>query len=313
MRVLVFGATGFAGVHLVAALRRADHQICAVEHRSAPTGMDASIERARCDLRDADGVAALLERYAPDAVVNLAGLASPPEAHLHPAEAFDVNVLGPIHLLEAVARRADATRVLMVSSSEVYGKVAPENFPVTEQAPLAPAGIYGATKAAVDTATRVFAAAKDVAAICVRPFNHTGPGQGTDFVCADFATQLAEIALQRREPLLETGNLEVTRDFTDVRDIARGYVALLERGMPGEAYNLCSGREVLLTEMVKTLCEIADVSPEIRTVPERWRPADVPRYWGSASKARSELDWSAEIPWRRTLEDLYRDCLERIR
>lgn len=313
MRVLVFGATGFAGVHLVDALAVADHTVCAVEHRSSPTDVVPAVERARCDIRDADSVGSLLAAFKPDAIVNLAGLASPPAAYRAPAEAFEINVLGPIHLLEAVARLEQSPRVLIVSSSEVYGRVSPEEFPLTEEASLAPAGIYGASKAAVDWVTRCFAATKGVDAICVRPFNHTGPGQGADFVCADFATQLAEISLQRRDPLLEVGNLDLTRDFTDVRDIARGYVALLEKGRTGEVYNLCSGREVLLRGMVEELCEVAGVSPEIRTVPERWRPADVPAYWGSAAKAQAELDWSPKIPWRQTLEDLYRDCLERIR
>lgn len=313
MRVLVFGATGFAGIHLVNALTLAGHTVCAVEHRSPPTGVNALVERARCDIRDADGVAALLAAFEPDAIVNLAGLASPPAAHREPADAFEVNVLGPVHLLEAVARSERSPRILIVSSSEVYGRVAPEEFPLTEEARLAPAGIYGASKASVDGMTRAFVAAKGVDAICVRPFNHTGPGQGADFVCADFATQLAEISLQRREALLEVGNLDVTRDFTDVRDIALGYVALLEKGRSGEVYNLCSGRAVLLRGMVDELCAIAGVSPEIRTVPERWRPADVPAYWGSAAKAEADLGWKPAIPWRRTLEDLYEDCLERIR
>ena len=313
MRVLVFGATGFAGKHLVEALVGAGHRVCAVEHRSVSGDVNPAVERARCDIRDAQGVEGLLDHFAPDAVINLAGLASPPAAHARPVEAFEINALGPVQLLEALANRASATRVLMISSSEVYGKAGSGEFPLTEDAPLAPAGIYGATKASVDVATRAFAATKNVDAICVRPFNHTGPGQGTEFVCADFATQLAEISLARREPLLEVGNLDVTRDFTDVRDIVRGYVAILEKGRSGEAYNLCSGREVLLTTMVEELCSIAGVSPEIRTVPERWRPADVPAYWGSAAKAEEDLGWKPEIPWRRTLEDLYRDCLERVR
>ena len=313
MRVLVFGATGFAGRHLVEALRLADHSVCSVAHRNPSASPDASVQHARCDIRDADGVEALLTSFEPEAIVNLAGLASPPAAHRHPAEAYEINVLGPAHLLEAAARRERSPRVLIVSSSEVYGRVAPEEFPLTEEARLAPASIYGASKASVDGMTRAFVAAKGLDAICVRPFNHTGPGQSADFVCADFATQLAEISLQRRDPLLEVGNLDVARDFTDVRDIARGYVALLEKGRPGEVYNLCSGRAVLLRGMVEELCAISGVSPEIRTAAERWRPADVPAYWGSAAKAEAELGWTASIPWRRTLEDLYRDCLERIR
>lgn len=312
MRVLVFGAAGFAGTHLLEALAQAEHEGIPVGRLSSSDRSAAGVPFLSCDVRDAGAVRGLMAEVRPDAVINLAGIAAPPVAQRDPALAFAVNTLGAVHILEAAAESDHAPRVLVVSSSEVYGPAAPELFPLKEETVLQPAGIYAASKAAADLAARSFVRSKDVDAVCVRPFNHTGPGQSTDFVCPDFATQLAAISLGRKESYLEVGNLDVTRDFSDVRDIVRGYIAALERGLAGEVYNLCTGRQVLVRGMVEELAEIAGVSPEIRTVEARWRPADVPAYWGNASRAAEDLEWIPAIPWRQTLQDLYADCLDRL-
>lgn len=303
MKVLVFGVTGFAGAHLTAALRAAGHDVCGAARD--PAAAPAAVETRAADIRSRSDVEAVLGHFAPDAVINLAGLASSPAAHRDPAAAFDTHALGAVHLMEAISAAGASTRVLIVTSSELYGTVDEGGLPLVEDAALRPTTIYAASKAAADLAVRSFAKAKGIDVVGVRPFNHTGPGQRTDFVCPDFASQVAEIAAGRREPRIEVGNIDIVRDFSDVRDIARGYVAALERGRSGEVYNLCSGRGISIRSMLEDLCEIGGVAPEIRVAEERWRPAEVPAYWGSPAKAVRELEWQTEIPWRRTLEDLY--------
>jgi GDP-4-dehydro-6-deoxy-D-mannose reductase len=217
-----------------------------------------------------------------------------------------------VHVLTAAARSERRPRILLVTSSEAYGEVSADELPLTEAAPLRPTSVYAASKASADLAGRAFAVSEGLEVVRVRSFNHTGPGQRTDFVCADFARQVAEIAAGRRPPVMEVGNLDVRRDFSDVRDIVRGYAIALERGAAGEVYNLCSGRATLVRSVLEDLCGIAGVRPDVRVAAERRRRAEVPAYWGSARKAEVELGWRPEIPWAQTLADLYRDARSKI-
>lgn len=310
MRVLVFGVTGFAGRYLARELVGSGHEVWGAARRPGkeagsrhPVPLDG-LRLLRCDVGDADEVRDVLAAAQPDAVVLLAGMSSPPEANRMPQEAYRVHVAGAVNVLATVASAPRARRVLLVTSSEVYGTTGRDASPLGEEAALQPTSIYAATKAAADVTAGAFAVAHGCDVVCVRPFNHTGPGQRADFACPDFASQVADIALGRRQPVIEVGNLDVRRDFSDVRDIVRGYVAALLRGRRGETYNLCSGRSRSIREILTALCEIAGVEPEVRPVAARQRPAEVPAYWGSARKAELELGWRPEIPWRKTLEDL---------
>ncbi len=308
MRVLILGATGFAGRHLADELARQGHEVVGAARRvSADARLAGGGHLLRCDVTRREEVDAVLAESAAAAVVLLAGLSSPPAAQADPEAAYRVHALGAVHLLAAAAARRPAPRVLLVTSSEVYGEVGPADLPLTEEAPLRPTTIYAASKAAADLAARAFARSLDLDVVRVRAFNHTGPGQRRDFVCADFAAQVAAISAGRRPPLMEVGNLDAERDFTDVRDIVRGYAAALLRGRPGEVYNLCSGRPTRIGAILEDLCALAGVRPEVRVAAERRRRAEVPAYWGSAAKAEAELGWRPEIPWRRTLSDLLRD------
>ena len=215
-----------------------------------------------------------------------------------------MHVTGTVNVLETVAELRRPVRVLMVTSSEAYGRAGIEGSPLGEDAPLQPTSIYAASKAAADLAAEAFARSRALDVVRVRPFNHTGPGQRPDFVCPDFARQVAEIADGRRPPVIEVGNLDVGRDFSDVRDVVRGYADALAHGRSGEVYNLCAGHPIAIRSILDDLCALAGVSPEIRTASERFRPAEVPAYWGSAAKAETVLGWRPEIPWRQTLGDL---------
>ncbi len=307
MRALILGVTGFAGRYLAAELARLGYEVWGAarspgaERSAVPL---ATRRLLRCDVTSAEEVRDALAVSAPDAVVLLAGVSSPPAAGRAPDHAFHVHAVGAANVLAAVAASARRIRVLLVTSSEVYGESGRNGSPLVEDAPLRPVSVYAASKAAADLAGAAFAAAHGVDVVRVRPFNHTGPGQRRDFVCPDFAAQVAEVAAGRRPPVIDVGNLDVRRDFSDVRDIVRGYAAALLHGRSGGVYNLCSGRAIAVRDVLAELCAIAGVTLDVREDPARRRPGEISAFWGSADKARTELGWRPEIPWRRTLEDL---------
>lgn len=311
MRVLILGVTGFAGGYLARELVGRGDEVWGAA-RVRPDGSFSKetevagtpVPMVSCDITEPSSISGALDASRPDAVVLLAGIAFAPLSHEDPATAYRVHAVGAVNVMEEVVRRDPGMRVLLVTSSEVYGAVGADELPVTEETPLRPNSLYASSKAAADLAGRAFARAKDANVVRVRPFNHTGPGQKTDFVCPDFASQVAAIANGTRDPVMEVGNLSPERDFTDVRDTVRGYAAALEKGRAGEAYNLCQGRAIQIGAILGDLCRLAGVDPEIRTAEHRKRSAEVPAHWGSFEKARAELGWEPRIPWEQTLRDL---------
>lgn len=323
MRVLIVGAAGFAGRYLARELLARGHEVwggtrsggsdeAPAPRSGGPARPDdlPPIRLLRCDVTRAREVEVALEEARPDAVALLAGVAWPPAANLDPPEAYLVHGVGTATLLTAAARLGRPVRVLVVTSSEVYGPADATALPLTEESPLRPATIYAASKAAADLAAAAFAISRACDVVRARPFNHTGPGQRRDFVCPDFAAQVAAIVRGRRPPVIEVGNLEVRRDFSDVRDVVRGYAAALEQGRGGEAYNLCSGRATSIREILETLCELGGIRPEIRRAEGRWRSGEVPALWGSWRKAERDLGWRPAIELRRTLEDVLARALQ---
>lgn len=316
MRVLILGAAGFAGGYLARELLRQGDEVWAAGRSHPVEGADradiggASLPWCTCDVTEPESVAAALAQSRPEAIALLAGVASPPAAQRDPAAAFQVHALGVVHVLEEALRHDPGTRVLVVTSGEVYGAPRDGDLPLREESPLRPHSFYGASKAAADLAAGAFAAGRDANVVRVRPFNHTGPGQARGFVCPDFASQVAAIAQGHATPRLEVGNLEPRRDFTDVRDIARGYVAALKRGGAGAVYNLCAGQAVGIGEILEDLCRMAKIQPEVHSAPTRRRKIDVPLSVGCATRAAAELGWRPEIPWSDTLRDLLASEME---
>jgi GDP-4-dehydro-6-deoxy-D-mannose reductase len=304
VRVLVTGADGFVGRHLLVALEAAGHEIVAAG------GPEAAPPARALDLRDPDAVAALVAQSAPEGIVHLAGQAFVPDAHRAPLATLDVNAAGTARLLEAVRRSAPEARVLVVSSAEVYGVQGPERMPLDETAPLRPANPYGASKAAAEAYALAWSRGYGLDVVVARPFNHLGPGQDPRFVAPGFARQLAAIAAGGA-PRLAVGNLEAQRDFLDVRDVVAAYLALLESGRRGEVYNICSGRAVAIREVLRLLISIAGVPVEVRDDPERMRPADLPLLVGDAAKLRAATGWSPRIALAQSLRDVYDDARRR--
>ena len=317
MRVLVTGIGGFVGRWATSALLGAGHEVLGlVRERGdgahlAAIGLPAAALHVG-DVTDPSRTEQLVGQLAPDAVLHLAGLAFVPAAERDPAGAYAVNVGGTLAVLAAVRARAPRARVLVVSSGDVYGAVEPGDLPVREETPLRPLTVYGATKAAADLMAAQWARAYGLDVVRARPFNHTGPGQDAAFVCSALARQLALIEAGRQEPVLVAGNVDAVRDFTDVRDVAAGYVALLQRGRAGEAYNLCSGAGTSIAEVIALLRTHARVPVRVRSEAALRRANDVPRIVGSPALAAAHAGWRPTIPLADTLGAVMADWRDRI-
>jgi GDP-4-dehydro-6-deoxy-D-mannose reductase len=196
-----------------------------------------------------------------------------------------------LHLLEALREGGFTGRFLFVGSGDQYGKIEESDLPVRENQPLRPRNPYAASKAAAELLCYQYSQSYGLDVILARPFNHIGPGQSPRFVVSDLAWQVARIALGLQEPLLSVGNLAVTRDFLDVRDVVDAYRSLLERGRKGEVYNICSGVEVCIADLVQALSGLTSRTIEVRLDPARLRPTDTPRLRGSHEKLTQHTGW----------------------
>lgn len=308
MRVLVTGAGGFVGRHVVAELAAGGHEVLGMDQ---PDVALAGVTRAWSgDLRDAAAVAQIIREASPDGCIHLAGIAYVPLGWTDPARVFSVNATGTLNLLEAFRAEAPRARIVAVTSAEIYGLVTDER-PLAEDAPLRPANLYAVSKLAADLSTRLYAERYHMAVVTARPGNHIGPGQSSQFVATGFAEQVAAIAAGRAESVVRVGNLDSRRDFMDVRDVAGGYRRLLEKGRSGAAYNLASGRQITIREILDGLCRLAGISPRIEVEAGRFRPADASPRLDCSAIAR-ETGWAPQWPLEVTLRDILADARRRL-
>ena len=304
-RSLITGIGGFAGPYLAALLVEQGTQVAgyAIDGELRHQAIPITAEIHGGDIRDVERLAEVVAIVRPDLVFHLAALSHVGDSWTRRRETYDVNVLGTDAVLEAVARAAPEATVLLVSTGQVYGRATPEAMPLQESHPPRPVTPYTASKLCAEVLGQRAAAAGDVRVVIVRPFNFAGPGQDPGFVCSDFARQIAWAEAGLAAPTIVVGNLEARRDFTDVRDTVRGFAAAARAGANGEAYNVCSGREVPIREILETLIDLSDQPIEIVVDRDRLRPIDVPLFVGDPQRARTELGWESEISLRKTLDD----------
>lgn len=309
-RVLLTGASGFVADHLARALARAGADTWGTDRTDGtpPACTEGTMTgyRAGVDVADAGAMRELVAWAAPGAVVHLAGQSSAARSFEAPEETFRANLLGTWNVLEAVRLAAPRARVLVIGSGECYGPQ-PAGTRTAEDTPFAPVSPYALSKGAADALADAHARAHGLEVVRVRAFSHTGPGQDARFVLPGWARQIAAIERGAAAPVLSVGNLEVVRDITDVRDVARAYVALLERGVRGRAYNVCRGEAASLAELAGALCERARVPVTIAPDPLRMRPADVPWLVGDPSRIAADTGWQPEFALSRTLNDVLDD------
>lgn len=321
MRCFVTGIGGFVGLHLAEALLTAGHEVSGtvtrVEGRARLGDLAARHARfapdavAVADVTDRASIEDALTAWRPARIFHLAAIAYARRAEADPARTLAVNVLGTIYVLDAARAVVPEARIVVAGSSEAYGAVGAAELPTVESTAFRPVSVYGVSKAAADLAAFERWWTVQTPVIRVRAFNHTGPGQSPDFVCSDFARQVARIEAGLAPPVLRVGNLEAARDFSDVRDVVRGYSLLAERGEVGEAYNLCTGEANSIARIVDLLTAESSVAVRCEEERRRVRANEVPTVVGSAARAAA-LGWQPEIPLEQTLRDLLRDWRRRV-
>ena len=309
-RVLITGATGFAGSHLVQALREERKSRFDIFGTCFP---DRPCESEKqfyfLDIRSRQDVKNAVSDVKPDWVFHLAAVSNVRYSWENRTETIEINVVGTHHLLEAVKSFSPRARILFVSSSEVYrfdkkrGRAATA---ATEKTPLDILSPYAYSKVAGEMMCKFYAQAEKLDIVVARPFPHTGPGQSEQFVCSDWAKQIAEIESGKEPPVIQVGNLDVVSDYCDVRDVVRAYILLLKKGKRGEVYNICSGKAVSLRKILDILVKEAKLREvvAIEKDPAKLKKFDMPVRLGKNNKIRNEVGWKPEIPIEQTLRDL---------
>jgi GDP-4-dehydro-6-deoxy-D-mannose reductase len=301
MRILVTGICGFVGHFLADELMASGHDVVGVD-LSVDKTPDGVTEALCSDLTSAQSVHAAVCHLQPEACIHLGGIASPPIGRTNPELMLNTNILGTAHILEALRTETPEARVLLASTSYVYGNSETEK-PIGEDAPLSPIGIYAVSKAAADMMTLAYARDYQMHAMTARAANHTGPGQSTDFVVPAFAQQIRSIGAGTQPAVMHVGNLDSERTFMDVRDVVRAYRLLIERGERGQAYNVASSERVPIRRILDQLCKAAGVAPSIETDPALYRPTDRAPLLTSA-RIQETTGWKPEIPFTQTLLDI---------
>lgn len=299
--LLVTGHSGFVG----RALREVVHADPASVHWRLVTLPDGFDIRSR-------ELAARVAHLRPDAVIHLAGLTSVAESFRDAEAYFDVNFGGTWNLLKALRASGFDGRFLFVSSGDCYGMLGPDELPAVETHPLRPHSPYAVSKVAAEALCCQWSQTEHLDAVVARPFNHAGPGQDDRFAISSFARQVALIARGAGEPRILTGDLGVTRDLTDVRDVVRAYFALLDKGRSGEVYNVGSGRETRMSDVLDALLATAGVTAEIVTDRDLLREGEQRRACADVRKIARDTGWSSSIPMSRTLADMLDDWRKRI-
>ena len=296
-KLLLVGGSGFVGSHMRVALEAT----CSV----VATGREV-------DVRNPEQLRALIARVQPDQVVHLAAITTLRESFDSPRDSYDINFLGTLNLLMALRECHFAGRMLFISSSEVYGLLTEHDLPVSESRLPKPLSPYAVAKIAAEALCYQWSQTEKFEIVTARPFNHIGPGQTERFAIADFGRQVAAIKLGLSKPVIHVGDIDTTRDFTDVRDVVSAYRLLLEQGRSGEIYNVCSGTERSIRSLVERMCMLTGVSVELRADPARLRPSEQRRVRGSNAKLVTDTGWVPNCSLDRTLSDIVTSWAQKL-
>ncbi len=304
MRALITGITGFAGGHLAQILLDRGDAVFGVA-RDEGQGLEHLSQKLSpviADLSHPEITATVLEEVRPDAIYHLAGQAFVPTSWADPWDTMENNIRPQLNILQAMVKQRSKARLLVVASNQVYGKVRNEQLPIMEDTPLRPDNPYGVSKVAQDLLGLQYYLSHQLDVLRARPFNHIGPRQSPFFVAASFSKQIAEIEVGLREPTLRVGNLEAKRDFTDVNDVMRAYMLLIDHGEPGEAYNIGTGQAHSIQYLLDVLLSYTPVTITIQPDPERMRPSDVPVIYADSSKLRARTGWQPLVPFEDSMQ-----------
>lgn len=316
MRAFITGASGFVGNYLCRyLLAHTDWELLGTVYPDPVESPqpDPRLRLIQLDLRDPQQVKQQIEDFAPEAIVHLAAISFVPSSFADPWNTLDNNIRAQLNVLEAMREAGGEARVLVIGSNEEYGKPHADELPVVEETPLRPLNPYAVSKVAQDFLGLQYHLTYGIEVVRLRPFNHTGPGQSPRFVLPAFASQVARIEAGLQEPVVRVGNLDVARDFTDVRDIVAAYHLALVKGEAGEVYNLASGSPQSIRGLLEMLLSLSIADIHVEVDPSRYRPADAPVVYGSADKFRRHTGWEPHIPIEQTVEDVLTYWREQVR
>lgn len=306
-KALITGINGFVGSHLVEFLLKDNYEIVGfditdnIENRIIPR----DIKVVTGDLCDEQQVNEVVNNFLPDVIFHLAAQSSVKLSFENPIETLSININGALNILETISKLETPPKTLIISSSEIYGQLRPEQVPVTEDSPLKPVNPYAVSKATVDLLAYQYYKAYNLPIYWARAFSHSGPRQRTVAVLSDWSFQTAKIELGLTSPEIKVGNLNVTRDYTDVRDTVRAYIAILEKGNPGQPYNVCSGKGYRLEDLLVTITSFCSKKIMVVSDPSRLRPVDIPILIGSPEKLERDTGWCQKVEIEDTLRNIF--------
>ncbi len=315
-KTLITGIAGFAGSHLAELLLSKGIEVYGLFRPRSKTehleSIKSKLHLEDADLLDSHSLYTTIAKIKPDYIFHLAAQSFVPTSWVSPSVTLEVNVVGSGNPFEAVRQVGIDPVIQIACSSEEYGLVYPNEIPIKETNPLRPQSPYAVSKVAMDYLGYQYFCSYKMRIIRTRGFNHTGPRRGETFVTSNFAKQIAMIEKGKQDPVIHVGNLESERDWTDVRDMVRGYLLAVEKCDAGEVYNICTGKAVKVQHMLDMLLSYSKVKVEVRPDPSRMRPSDVPVLIGDNSKFVSKTGWKPEIPFEKTMEDLLNYWRERV-
>jgi GDP-4-dehydro-6-deoxy-D-mannose reductase len=317
MRVIITGIAGFVGSHLAEfLLTKKDIKVYGIDRWLSRLDniyhIKDKIELIECDLTDPFSTNSHIEKIKPDLIFHLAAQSFVPTSWNAPHDTLTTNIMGELNIFEAVRKSGLKTKIQIACSSEEYGMVYKNEVPIKETNPLRPLSPYAVSKVGQDLLGYQYHQSYGMFIVRTRGFNHTGPRRGENFVSSNFAKQIALIEKGKQKPVIEVGNLNAIRDFTDVRDMIRGYWLSLQKGKAGEVYNIATGRGVAIKEMLNMLLSFTDKKIVVKKDPARLRPSDVKILIGDSSKFKKQTGWKPEIPLEKTLEDLLNYWREKV-
>ena len=312
MRALITGINGFVGGHLAEHLLESGWHVAGVAFTSVLRlpSLQGRVQILRANLLEQEAIRTAVAASDPDVIFHLAAQAHVPTAFHDPAGTITNNLLAQLQLFEAIRALKLNPLIVVACTSEEYGTVRPEQLPLDEETPLRPNNPYALSKVAQDMLALQYFLAHGMRTVRLRLFNHIGPRQGDEYVVPAFAHQIAKIEAGEKEPVVRVGNLDVQRDFTDVRDIARAYALAAAHGAPGEVYNVGTGQPVSIRAILSTLIRLSSASIGIEVDPARLRPIDVPVVACDATRFRERTGWRPEIELEQSLADILADWRE---
>lgn len=310
MRILITGIAGFVGSYLAELLLtkkdvvlygtdRPGTDIRNIDH------IKSSIKLYQeCDIRIKRDIKGLLAKVAPDHIIHLAGQSSPLLSIQYPEETVATNVIGQVNIFESLSALGLKPKVIIAGSCDEYGAIARDKMPIKENCKLAPGNLYSLTKVAQELLGLKVYNKQGCNVIVTRPFHTTGPKRPERFVCSGLAKQIALIEKTKQMPIISVGDLNIMRDFTDVRDVVNAYWLILKKGKSGQAYNICSGKAYSIKNILNILLSLSKAKVEITADPDKMRADDVPLFVGDPTKLKKLTGWKAEVPLEQTLKDL---------